>query len=427
MELGGCLMSKKIVVIGGGIAGYTFALELARSKEFDITLVEKKSLGGVCLHEGCIPTKFFLKNSKKSNLIDLQREKAKIINKLESQIKFLIGAKKINYVKDSAKIISEQEVMLENSNTILRFDFLVLAGGSQPIIPKEICPGKDFITSTQFLDLTEPPNSLVIVGGGYLGVEIATILVNLGTKVTLVEKEKSILPSINLEASHIIKLSLEKKGVQFLFEKSVTKLEDKKLFLSDGTTLKSDLILICIGRRATPINSKIPFEMEKGFIKTNFLFETSHKNIFAIGDCISGPLLAHKAMYDAKTLAKNILTGSSINRDYSKIPFVVFSDPLVAGIGVPENFKKIRISFSSLGKSYCDHSTKGFVEVGVDSFGKIMACLIVNKNALEVLGALIPLINMEVSLEDLSKMVFAHPTSAEILSELSNRANDWRK
>ena len=408
-------MNKKIVIIGGGIAGYSLALELA-SKDIDIILIEKKKIGGVCLNKGCIPTKSLLYESRKEK--DLKKILDKInhnISILRENITYQIKNKKIEYIEDEAKIESESTVYLKNSGKKITFDKLVLAIGSEIVIPSIFKDEKEVITSDTVLELDKIPKDLIIIGGGYIGVEFATIFNQLGSNVTIIEKESSLLPEIDKELSQELTKSFMAKGINIFTGKKIEKIEENVIYLGDEEILY-DKILLATGRKSAKIDSNIKFEEKNGFIKTNEYFETSNKNIFVVGDATGNLMFAHKAEYDAKILAKTLLDGVKDLPDYSKIPFCIFSDPQIGIIGVDKAEKIIKISFKSIGKAYCDDSVDGFLKLMIDK-NVIVGVHVINKNILEVLSSLIVIINQNLTCEEVSKIIFVHPTNAEIIKE----------
>lgn len=412
---------NNIVIIGGGIAGYTAALNLA-SEDHKVTLVEKDLLGGTCLNKGCIPTKILLNLSKFHKDFDfIQKEKNQKIQYLRSAITYLISAKKIKYYTSEAKILKNNCVLLKQSDKKINYDVLILAIGSQPVIPKSLIKA-DALTSDEILDLKEIPRRIIIVGGGNIGVEMAHIFNNLGAKVYIIEKEDSILPSINQSASNILTDEMRQKGIEIFTGTVVEDCSNHKAILDNRKVLEFGKIFVCTGRIGSVIESEVDIEYENNFIKTDNYFKTSQKDIYAIGDCINGPLLAHRAEYDAMVLTHNLLYNSRENRNYRKIPNCIFSTPSIAYLGIDDKLSKVRVEFKSIGKSYCDDSTKGFLEIYLDGDKRICGFLVVNNNAPEILAALTPIVYEQMSCEKVLKMVWSHPTSAEIIKEAVKKA-----
>lgn len=414
-------MSNKITIIGGGFAGYTAALRLSRGN--DVTLIEKENLGGTCLNKGCIPTKLFLHYSLKEKILGRIQEKSeKTISGLASGIKLLLDNKKITYINDEAKIAAKNRLLLKKAGKTLSFDTLILSIGSEPIIPEKFRGSRGALTSDNIIKLEETPKRLVIIGGGYIGVEFAHIFSNLGTKVTIIEKEKAILPTIDTDASSLLTKAMTENGIRIITGKTVEKIQGSKAFISNGEEIPYDNVLLCIGRKAKPVESDIPIESENGRIRTDDFFQTSQQGIMAIGDCTSGPLLAHKAAYDAEILSANLLNGKKQKKDYSKIPFCIFSEPNISGVGEMKDLETIKARFSAIGKAHCDESTEGFLKLAIDKDKRIRGGIVVNKNALEVLSALTVIVEKGMTCDEVSRIVFAHPTSAEIIKEAAKKA-----
>lgn len=412
---------SKIIIIGGGIAGYTAALELV-AKDNEVTLIEKDLLGGVCLNRGCIPTKIllnFAKSQKSLNLI--QKEKNQIIQLLRSNIASLISAKQITYFNSEAKILKNNLVLLKQLGLKIKYESLILAIGSRPVIPK-LLSGPNVLSSDEILELNEVPSKILIVGGGYIGIEFAHIFNSLNSKVYLLEKEISILPLISKSASDVLTRKMKQKGIEIFTGTSVESCSSNIVKLCSGEIIEVDKILSCIGRVSSTIESEIEIIMEGNFIKTDGYFKTSQADIYAIGDCIGGPLLAHKAEYDAMVLSDNLLYGNKQKKDYENIPSCIFSQPAIGFIGIDQDLLKVKIGFNCIGKSYCDESSDGFLEIYLDQNKKIKGGLIVNNNAPEVLAALIPIVWGQMTCREVLKMVWTHPTSSEIIKEAARKA-----
>lgn len=412
---------NKIVIIGGGIAGYTLAFQLA-AKNNQVTLIEKNLLGGTCLNNGCMPTKLLLNITRyEDNLQLVQKEKNTTIQYLRSVISFFISLKKIIYFKSEAKILKNNYIFLKQLNKKIKYDYLILAVGSQPIIPKSLI-NDSLLTSDQALDINKIPKSLLIIGAGYIGIEFAHIFNNLNSKVYVVEKKDTILPTLDKEASNCLLQIMEKKGIKIFTNTEVKIMTNNIARLSNGNKIKFEKSIVCVGRLGSTIESEILIDYENNFIKTNDYFQTSQKNIFAIGDCTSDPLLAHKAEYDAVLLADNLLNNGRKKRNYNNIPVCIYSRPEIAFIGQQQGLEKIKVEFKNIGKSYCDKSTQGFLEIYIDKNKKIYGGLVVNNNAQEILAGLIPIVNANMSCEQVIKMVWCHPTSSEIIKEVAKKA-----
>ncbi len=403
------------VIIGGGIAGYTLAIELA-DHDIPTTLIEKAELGGTCLNRGCIPTKALLHAPKNSDLNENLGRSRNIVTHLREMLMSLIQSKRIRYVNDEAKILTRKSILLRKDNEKIGFDKLILAVGSEMLIPSMLKDATNVLTTDEVFGIEILPERLIVLGGGYIGVEFATILSNLGSKVTIIEQKESILPMLEKDLAGHLADNFKKRGIDIITGQAITQITESTVTLSNGQTVAYDKILIATGRKPANIESDIPFEQENGAIKTDGYFETSEKGIFVIGDASGGPMLAHKAEYDARLLAKNLL-GIKEQRDYSRIPFCIFSDPQIATIGRNEGAYKIKLPFKAIGKSYCDDCTEGFLKLILDEKKAIIGAQVVNKHATELISALIVIVNGRMTCEEVSKIVFAHPTLAEIIKE----------
>ncbi len=458
-------ITKNIIIIGAGIAGYTAAVEIASEIEinekknpnqinldhkqinYQIIIIEKNAIGGTCLNKGCIPTKAALHitekykqsreiNNENNNQITekIRSHNQSIIAALQDGIKQLINAKKIAVIQDDAVIESENTVLLKNANKTIPFDYLIIATGSTAIIPEIYLNeknDKDLLTSDAISNLSEVPQELIIVGGGYIGVECATIFHNLGSKITIIEKMDSFLGTIDQDAAKELENQFKKKGIQIITGRTIIKLEENIAYLDDGQELLYDKILVAIGRAPVFLESKIIFEKKEkqnnnnnndNNIKINNYFETNHQNMFIIGDATANLMLAHKAEYDAKILAKYIIQNEKIMPDYSLIPMCIFSDPQIAIIGntAPEN-KTIKVSYTCIGKSYCLEAPDGFLKLFLNEKKQIIGAVIVHKYATEILTALTIIINKQLSCEEITKMIFMHPTLGEIIKEAAKK------
>src|SRR3989338_4050349 len=418
-------MNKKLVVIGCGIAGYTFASEIVtlgkkNNLDFDITIIDKKEICGVCLNNGCIPTKSAIYLSEKiKDLNQIKIKNKQIINVLQQGIKQLL--KNINYINDEAIISSDKQIYLKNNARYIDFDFLIIATGSYPDVPQIFHNKEDIYTSDTIFDINEIPERLVIVGGGYIGLEFATLFNNLGSKITIIEKESRLLPNLNEEIGNELQKLFLKNGIELIFEENIIKIEQNIVY-TENNELLYDKLLIATGRKPLVMEPKINIETNLNGFKINKFFETSQKGIFVIGDATNNLLLAHKAEYDAKTLAKNliseILGKEKTVPDYSLIPFCIFSSPEVVIVGNTSNLNKfVKVRFTKIGRAYCNDATDGYIKLYLDENNRVVGAEVINKKASDLLGSLILIINNKMTCNQISDIIFAHPTMDEIIKE----------
>mgnify|MGYP000085345593 CR=1 FL=1 len=412
-------MSKNITIVGAGIAGFTLALELSSLN--NVTLIEKLDIGGTCLNRGCIPTKTLLHLSSKTRDFTGIIEKCKrTIARLRKAVTAELENREVNIITDEAVLKSKNSVELLQSGKVIPFDILVMATGSRAKIPKVVSEADDAIIPEEVLELNRIPDEIVIVGGGYEGVEFATIFNNLGSNVTLIEREGSLLPTLSHDVTRYLTSSLSSKGIDVLTGKTISKVKENIVYLDDGHEVLYDKLLVCCGREPLEIPSKISFERKNGLIATNEFFETSQRNIFVIGDATGSMMFAHKAQYDATVLAKNIL-GLKEKPDYSAMPSCVFSNPQIAIVGSNNSGERIKVPFTAIAKSHCEDLTAGFITLHLDDYKNIIGAEVVHERASEMLSALTVIVSKKMSCRDVSTMIFAHPTLGEIIKEAAKR------
>jgi dihydrolipoamide dehydrogenase len=395
---------NKIVIIGGGIAGYSLALKLV--SKFDVTIIEKSILGGTCLNTGCIPTKslLYLSKNKKYDYRQIIEKSLDIVSFLRSSVEQKVKNAGIEVIQGEAEIISSSEILLKNSMTRMQFDKLVLATGSKTVVPEIFRNNPNVLTSKNFFNCKNKPQKLVIVGGGYIGIEFATFFSNLGVDLMVIERESKILPNLPEDLSSIIQKQLENKGVKFYLGQEIGHISENYLTIGDGEIFFFDNVLLASGRKPNIITSAVDIS-----------------NFYTIGDVAGEPLLAHKAEYDAEILADHLLHGKNLEKDYSNIPSCIFSDPPIAVVGKRDNsLKKIKVPFGVIGKAYCDESTLGFLRLFINENNQLVGAEVVNKNSLEILSALTVIINQKMTCEVIKSLTFMHPTSSEIIKEAIN-------
>jgi len=414
-------MLKNVVVIGGGIAGYTFALEIVGHCK-RVILIEKEFTGGTCLNKGCIPTKTFLSKSLEIDDIDKLVEQTNIVvSELRQSIDRSLKEGGVEIIKGEAVIESENSISIIGQTKKIDFDILVLATGSVPR-SLEIRGETDVLTTDTVFGLNEVPDKIVISGGGYMGVEFANIFSNLGSEVTIIEKENNLLPEIESSIGRYLRNSLEDKGISVYTESKIIKTENNNVMLSGGDRIPYDKILAACGRTPSPLKTKINLNNNKGWIQVDEYFKTKRDNIYAIGDCTGRLMLAHKAEYDARLLAKNLITEKPSKSDYSSIPLYIFSEPEIGVIGSFNKAEKTaKLRFSTVGRACCDGNIEGFVELAADKKNRIVGARVAHYNISEIMSALSVIVSQKMTVEEVSGLVFAHPTRSEIIKEAARR------
>ena len=426
-----------IGIIGGGPAGYSAALRLSE-KGNKIYLFEKEQVGGVCLNIGCIPTKALvysanLYNSLKSKTRDtdwkkIQENKNLAVKRAILGLKNLLKEKEIEIIK--AEAVLKKDGLVKAKGNEYKFDKLILATGSKPIKPHFTVPA-DVWYSKDALKAQELPDSIVIIGAGYIGLEFAYIFSCLGCKVSVIEKENEILPGEDIESATLLRKSFVKQGIKVYLSSEVIEVKKEKdnfeVFFNNENKeekIESKKVLIAIGR--IPNIDNLPEEIldNKRTIKVNSSHETIIENIFAIGDCTGGYLLAHSAFKNAEILARGIL-GEKTDKEKSVVPRVVYTHPELAFVGFSEEKAQTecmdyiisKVLYAANGRAIATGKTRGQIKLICTKEGKIIGSAIVGESASELISLISLAMDNELGLGKLSKTVFPHPTFSEIIGE----------
>lgn len=438
-----------IIIIGSGPGGYTTALR-ASQLGAKVALIEKAAVGGVCLNRGCIPTKSFVENLKavekaKSilgpqaslalSLDKLVAKKDTVINNSRKGLEFLFKTNKISLFSGRAKVIDKQTVEVDAVGVLSRLTAknIVVATGSRPIELKEIpLNDKNIITSDQAFSLESVPRRILIAGAGAIGCEFAQIFHYLGAEVHLLEMAEQILPEADQEVARLLEQSLTGSGVRIHTKSSIAKVEDQgiklKVTLKNDEELEVDCLICAFGRRANVENlglENLGIEIDCGRIKVNERLETKVSGIYAIGDCVFGPMLAHKASYDGVLVAENIFGGKNLATNYDNIPKCIFSYPEIGMVGLTQTqaekttgIKIGKFPFSANGRAQVLGETKGFVKIiARENDGKILGGQVIGPQAAELVNLLVLAMSNELKASDFTNTVFAHPTLSESLKE----------
>ena len=450
-----------LVVIGAGPGGYVAAIRAAQLG-LKVACVDKRpSLGGTCLNVGCIPSKALLSASKKYadassnlseygietsgvnlNLKKMMAKKDSIVSDLTKGIEFLLKKNKVSWVtgKATIKSPSEVEVMVGDAkNILLKTSKILIATGSEStLLPSLKFDGKRVVTSTGALELSEVPKHMVVVGGGYIGLEMGSIWARLGSKVTVVEFLDRIVPQMDLEIGRKFKRILQAQGLDFKLETKVTQSQVSSNGVSlsmepagggASSKLKCDVVLVAIGREPFVDGlgiDKLGIACDKrGFILIDDDFETSVPGIFAIGDCVPGPMLAHKAEEDA-IAAVEIMVGQTGHVDYNLVPGVIYTHPEVASVGkTEEELKELGIEYSKGSFPFAANSrakavneTEGLVKILAHAkTDKVLGVHIIGPDAGTVIHECVTAMAYGASAEDIARTCHAHPTLNEAVKE----------
>jgi dihydrolipoamide dehydrogenase len=427
-------MTYDLAVIGAGWAGFNACLR-AKELGLKVALIEREQIGGTCLNRGCIPTKTLLQSArvynlaKKSNTFGInitnpqvdfnkiQERKDKIIQQLRQGMQFML--KDIDFFNATAEILSNEELKIGNET--IKTKFILIATGSKPLELKGLkFDGKKSISSDELLNLKEIPKSLLIIGGGVIGCEFASLFSSLGTQVNVVEKMPQLLPGEDKEVAKKLETIFKKKGI-----KVNTNTDATTLALSDY-----DLALLCVGR--TPQTDtlgleKIGIELERGKIVVDECLKTNIPNIYAAGDCTGKIMLAHFASYQGRIAAENIAHhGNPKTVEEANIPNCIFTDPEIASVGLSEQeaqnknieIKINKFDFLGSGMARIMDETEGFIKMISDSkTERILGACIIGPKATELIGILGLATSCNLSLSQISDTIFAHPTLSESVNE----------
>ena len=449
-----------LLVIGGGPGGYVCAIRAAQLGLKTGCIEARGALGGTCLNVGCIPSKSLLNLSEiyyktqnnynnlgievenvKLNLKKIMMNKNKSVQVLTKGIEFLFKKNKVSYIKGKGVLFSKNDVVVyENGKkTSYKSKNIVIATGSSPSsLPGIEIDEKNVISSTGALSLNQVPKNLLVIGGGYIGLEMGSVWSRLGSNVTVIEYLDHIIPGMDREVSKEFQKILSKQGIKFLLNNKVTgiKNEKNKVFVefSDNTSKKKeniecDKVLISVGRKpyTEGLNlSKIGINKDKGGrVEVDKEFRTSVKNVFAIGDVIKGPMLAHKAEEEGIAVAE-IIAGQSGHVNYNIIPGVIYTSPEVAAVGkTEEELKKLNISykvgkfpFMANSRAKVNSETEGFVKVIADEkTDKVLGVSIISSVAGTMIAEAALAMEFGASSEDIARTCHAHPTHSEAVKE----------
>ena len=451
-----------LVVIGSGPGGYVASI-VASQKGMKVATIEKRErLGGTCLNVGCIPSKAMLhaseqyENTIKLNgmmewginckdvsldLTKLLKRKSNIVEDLTKGIGFLFGKNKISKFIGTARIISSKEIEINNNGKIeiINTDKVIIATGSEAsVLPNIKIDEESIVTSTGALELKKVPKKLIVIGGGVIGLEMGTIWRRLGSEVEIIEFLPRILPGMDSEIAEKFMKILQKQGIKFKLNHSVetTKKVKNKVILTvknvengNSEELDADVVLVAVGRKPNTNGlglDKLNLEMDKyGFINTNDKFETSISDIYAIGDVIKGPMLAHKAEEDG-VAAVEFINGEVGHVDYNLVPGIIYTSPEVAVIGqTEENLKDKGIEYnkgvfpmSANSRAKAIGHTDGMVKILSDkSTDKILGAHMIGHEAGTVIHELSVAMGFGASSEDVARICHGHPTVNEAIKE----------
>ncbi|MFC1899273.1 dihydrolipoyl dehydrogenase [Chloroflexota bacterium] len=449
------MKQSDLVIIGSGPAGYVSAIRAAQLGA-GVVVVEDDALGGTCLNRGCIPTKTLLHSVQvleeirhsgdygittgepAVDFVKMMARKNAVINKLCAGIQYLLGNNKVTTLKGKGKLVSPGEVMVtgEQAGNVLAGKVIVATGSVPVIISVPGIEGAGVITSNEALQLTEIPRSLVIIGGGVIGVEMARIFSGLGSSVTIVEMLPHIVPTEDTEISLELQRVLERDGIKIFTNTRVIDILDnpcggKFIGVIAGETeqrFTSDLVMVAVGRKANISGlgiEEIGIKTDRGNIIVNENMETSVPGVYAAGDVTGGLQLAHLASAEGVIAVENAL-GKTPEVEHNLVPRCIYTRPEIAAVGLTEeqaqkeglNLKVGKFPFATNSKAIISGQTDGFVKIiSDDDSREIVGAHILGPNATEMIHEIVLAMRMEVTASEICSTVHAHPTLSETIRE----------
>ncbi len=452
--------SFDVIIIGGGPGGYVCAIRAAQLGLKTACVESRGTLGGTCLNVGCIPSKSLLNLSEnyrkakndfnqqgieiseiKLNVEKMMSNKSKSVQVLTKGVEFLFKKNKVAYLRGKGVIFSKNEVVVydNNNETSYKTKNIVIATGSAPTsLPGIEIDEKNIVSSTGVLSLEKVPSELIVIGGGYIGLEMGSVWSRLGSKVTVVEFLDHITPGMDREVSKEFQKILTKQGINFKLNHkvtSVTSIQNKAVvnFTNNQTSerirIECDKVLVSVGRKpyTEGLNlSKVGIKKdEKGRIEVNEKLQTAIPNIYAIGDVIKGPMLAHKAEEEGIAVAE-ILAGQAGHVNYDVIPGVVYTSPEVATVGKTEeqlknkniNYKVGKFPFLANSRAKVNNETDGFVKILADfKTDKVLGVHIIGPHCGDMIAEMALAMEFGATAEDIARTCHAHPTFSEAVKE----------
>ena len=446
-----------VTVIGGGPAGYVCAIRLSQLGLKTACIESRGSLGGTCLNIGCIPSKSLLNMSEsfhraknfsnigietgeiKLNLEKMMSNKDSSVATLTQGVEFLFKKNKVTYIKGVGSFNEKNEILVKNDKSEIKIktDKTIISTGSEPLS----LPGIDFdekkiLSSTGALNISKLPKKMVVVGGGYIGLEMGSVWSRLGTEVHVIEYLDHITPGLDKEISNEFMKILKKQNIKFELNTKVEKISknDQGVIIETSNKdaknkIEADVVLISVGRK--PYTDKLNLKKigvnldKKGKITVNKNFETSVKNIYAIGDVIDGPMLAHKAEEEGIAVAE-LIAGQSGHVNYDIIPGVIYTSPEVAYVGKNEeelkekkvNYKIGKFPFMANSRAKAINEPEGFVKILAESTtDRVLGVHIIGPHAGEMIAEMSVAMEFGASSEDIARTCHAHPTFSEAIKE----------
>lgn len=444
------MKSYDLAIIGSGPGGYVAALYASRHN-LNVCVIEKDHVGGACLNYGCIPTKSFLNSASIINTLKLApafginidgynidfpkivARKNEVVTRLRTGIETLFKANKIDLIRGTARLAGPQSIMVNDADRVEARNIIIATGSSASELPGIRFDHSSILSSTSVLDIQHLPASICIIGGGVIGCEFANFFNALGVKVSIVELMDRLIPMQSREVSRKLDTILRKKGVDVFTSAKIESVENPgplKVKIEGGAEFFTEKILVSVGR--IPNTAGLGLEeagvkIDQGRVRVDEDLRTTVPGIYAIGDCVVGPLLAHKASYDGILACDNIM-GKARKVDYSNIPSCIWTEPQVASVGISEDDARSRLTdvkiakfpYLASGKAYLLGKYEGFVKIIGNSQGQILGVEIFGEEACELIGEAVLAKTAGINIKDWAGIVHGHPTLSEILQEAAH-------
>ncbi|MBQ4897248.1 dihydrolipoyl dehydrogenase [Paenibacillus sp. Marseille-P2973] len=459
-------ISCDVAVLGGGTGGYIAAIRAAQLGK-EVVIIEQDKLGGTCLHRGCIPSKALLRSAElyaqmkdsasfgiETSGVTLvfpkvQERKQGIVDQLHKGVQYLMRKNKIQVLQGKGRVIGPSifspksgAVAVELSDgemeTVVPANLIIATGSRPRFLPGLIPDGKHILSSDEALSMEELPESMLIVGGGVIGVEWASLLNDFGVQVTVVEAADQLLPAEDEEVARELQKQLQKRGVTVMTGVKVLtdsyEVKDGLVHISaqrgdDVTILQGDKLLVSVGRQANVENiglENTDIGLQQGFIRVNEHMQTTEPHIYAIGDCIGGLQLAHAASHEGLVAVNHLAGEASHAYEAYQVPRCVYTRPEVASVGITEKeakqqgreVKTAKVPFSAIGKALVQGEREGFVKIVADAVtNDLVGVQIIGAHATELIAQAALAQLLDATPWEIGQAVFAHPSLSEIIGE----------
>jgi dihydrolipoamide dehydrogenase len=443
MVMGSIPEQVDVAIIGGGVGGYVAAIRAAQLGK-SVAIVEKDKLGGHCLNYACIPSKTLIhisdlfydaQHSQKfginmgSATLDAKKMlewRMSVSKKLEDGVAFLCKSNQIDVFKGGATFLTSNTLQLTDGIT-LEFKKAIVATGSEPTVLKGFEFGGNILDYKQALMLDHVPKTMLIIGAGYVSVEISTLYAKIGSNVTILARS-DVLSKFDKDAVALVKKRMQELGVKIITGVTPVSKDSTSVTLSDGQKIDAEIIVVATG--LTPYteglglgNTKVSLD-ERGFIKINNQLQSTDPSILAVGDVVGEPMLAHKAIRQG-VVAAEVASGENSSYDNIVVPAVIFSDPEIAIAGSVEespDVKIIKFPLTALGRAIALDSTNGFVKIAYEEDGLVKGVEIVSQDANSMIAEAAVAIEMGATIEDIADTIHPHPTYSEAIQEAAEAA-----